>query len=76
MEDQSRIEEILGEWLDRRDAGERVDPEEVIAAHPELSEELRRRFKALSLMVDALGDLIVTGPTGTNVMDVQVVLWR
>ena len=24
----------------------------------------------------ALGDLIVTGPTGTNVMDVQVVLWR
>ena len=25
---------------------------------------------------DALGDLIVTGPTGTNVMDVQVVLWR
>ena len=24
----------------------------------------------------ALGDLVVTGPTGTNVMDVQVVLWR
>ena len=24
----------------------------------------------------ALDDLIVTGPTGTNVMDVQVVLWR
>ena len=24
---------------------------------------------------DALGDLIVTGPTGTNVMDVQVALW-
>ena len=25
---------------------------------------------------EALGDLIVTGPTGTNVMDVQVALWR
>ncbi len=24
----------------------------------------------------ALGDLILTGPTGTNVMDLQVVLWR
>lgn len=51
-----RREEILGEWLDLRDAGERVAHEEVIAAHPDLAVELRRRFRALSLMVDAMGD--------------------
>ena len=45
-----RIASILREWIEARDRGEEVDPEEVIAAHPELADELRERFETLSLL--------------------------
>jgi WD40 repeat protein/serine/threonine protein kinase len=44
---ESLVERIVGAWQERIDAGEAVDPEAVIAAHPEVAETLRDCFKAL-----------------------------
>ena len=41
MSDDSRIDDILGEWRARRDAGERVSEGEVIAANPAQVEQFR-----------------------------------
>ncbi|MHC4954165.1 MAG: tetratricopeptide repeat protein [Planctomycetota bacterium] len=49
MSRDGRIPEVLGEWRERLERGEHVDPEEVIAAHPELAEELRRRFETMAM---------------------------
>ena len=46
----SRLASILGDWRSRLDAGEDVDPERVIAEHPDLAQELRAQFEALSRM--------------------------
>ena len=43
-----RATEILAACRERLDRGEAVDPEEVVRAHPELADTLRRRFAALS----------------------------
>ena len=56
MTDADRIASILGEWLEGRDRGETVDSGAVIAAHPDLAEELRRRFQALSLLEETGDD--------------------
>ena len=53
MGDDSRIDEILGEWRERCDRGEAVDPEDVVREHPDLAEPLRARFRALSLLEGA-----------------------
>jgi len=50
MNDENRIASIIGEWVEARNRGERVDPEEVVRAHPELAEELSRRLAVLSRM--------------------------
>src|SRR5262249_2599680 len=39
-----RLEEVLGEYLQRLDGGESVDREQLVARHPELAEELRSYF--------------------------------
>jgi len=44
MEHESKVVAILGEWRRRRDEGEFLDPEDVIRDHPELADELRKRF--------------------------------
>ncbi len=50
MDQDSRIADIIGAWRARRDRGEVVRPEEVIADHPDLAEALRARFAALQLL--------------------------
>ncbi len=50
-----QVSDILGQWRDRRDGGEAVDPEEVIRAHPELADALRARFKAIAELERHLG---------------------
>ena len=42
-----RIAEILGEWLG---TAERPDPQDVVARHPELADELQTRFRAMELV--------------------------
>ena len=48
MSAEDRLAEILGDWQERRDRGEYVDPDELVRAHPELADELRARFLALA----------------------------
>ncbi len=50
MPDDERIAEILGEWYERRDRGEQVTPEDVVASHPDLAEPLRERFEMLGVI--------------------------
>jgi len=54
LDDDDVIDEILGEWRARRDAGESVDSETFVRAHPEHAETLRACFAALRLVPDAL----------------------
>lgn len=58
MSDDGRIGEIVAAWRDRRDRGEAEDPEQVIAAHPPLAEELRRAFGALALLDRAAAGML------------------
>jgi len=48
------VERIVGDWREARDRGERVQPEEVIAAHPDLADSLRARFEAMALLDAAI----------------------
>ena len=48
MSDDSRLASIVGEWQARLDRGEHVDPEAVIAEHPDLADALREQLRALS----------------------------
>ncbi|MCK6460612.1 MAG: protein kinase, partial [Planctomycetes bacterium] len=50
-----RLAEILGQWRDRRDRGEAVDPEELIREHPDLADALRARFRAIAELERHLG---------------------
>ena len=49
-----RLSEILGDWYERREQGETLEPEDVVRAHPELAEPLRQRFAALEFVDLAL----------------------
>ena len=54
--DDSRIDSILGDWRARRDEGEALSIDDVIAANPDIADSLRARFDALSAIAkrDAL----------------------
>ncbi|MHC4578191.1 MAG: protein kinase domain-containing protein [Planctomycetota bacterium] len=54
MASDDRLDEILGQWQEAWEAGDPIDPEEVIRAHPELALALRARFEALDLVDVAL----------------------
>ncbi len=41
---QARLEDVLGEYMQRLDRGEAVDREQFLARHPDLAEELRSYF--------------------------------
>jgi len=53
MDTTDRLADILGSWLEARDRGEHVRPEEVVSAHPELAVDLRARFAAMKLLEEA-----------------------
>ena len=46
----SRLASILGDWRSQIDGGHEIDPEAVIAENPDLADELRAQFNALSKM--------------------------
>jgi serine/threonine protein kinase/tetratricopeptide (TPR) repeat protein len=46
---EERLAAIFGAWRERIERGEDVDPEEVVRGHPDLADELRRRFFALRM---------------------------
>ena len=50
---EERAAAAFGEWRERIDRGESVAPEDVIAAHPELADALRRQFDALRVVARA-----------------------
>ena len=43
-EQEDQLDELLAEYLQRQEAGESVDPESLIAAHPAFAEEMREFF--------------------------------
>jgi serine/threonine protein kinase/predicted Zn-dependent protease len=51
-----RIAEVLGSWQERRERGESMDPDALIAAHPEVAAELAARLVALGYLDGALAD--------------------
>ena len=51
---EQRTDSILADWLERRDRGDTIPPQTVIAAHPECASELRARFAALEFVDMAL----------------------
>jgi serine/threonine protein kinase/tetratricopeptide (TPR) repeat protein len=56
---EERAAAVFGEWRERIDGGETVDPDELIRAHPEIATELRRQFEALRAVARAFE---VAGP--------------
>jgi tetratricopeptide (TPR) repeat protein len=44
---EEHVATIVGDWRERHERGEPVTPEDVIAVHPELADELREAFDAL-----------------------------
>jgi serine/threonine protein kinase/tetratricopeptide (TPR) repeat protein len=50
VSDEQRIADIVWEFCERRDAGEHVDPEQLLRDHPDLADELRIRLLALDIV--------------------------
>src|SRR5512145_2023127 len=55
--DSSRLEALVGEYVDRLRSGERIDPVDILAEHPDLGEEVVRELHAF---------LDLCGPEGTE----------
>jgi serine/threonine protein kinase len=55
-EKQERASVIIAECMRRKDAGKSVNPEKVLAAHPELSDELREYFDGEQMLGNLLDD--------------------
>ncbi|MHC4941350.1 MAG: serine/threonine-protein kinase, partial [Planctomycetota bacterium] len=56
MTSADRLDEIIALWQEERDRGHAVDPESLIREHPELGDDLRRRFEALHLVDLAIAE--------------------
>jgi tetratricopeptide (TPR) repeat protein/RIO-like serine/threonine protein kinase len=56
MERDERIAEILGVWQERRERGESIEPAALIAAHPDLADDLSERLAALGYLDLALAN--------------------
>ena len=54
---ETRLGEVLASWLERRERGEPVDAESLIAEHPDLAEDLRAHFEAARFVDAALAGL-------------------
>lgn len=52
---QERLTQVLDQFLRRLEAGERPNPDELAAAHPDLAEHLRRYIGSLRSLQDAAG---------------------
>lgn len=59
-----RIGRVLNEYLDRKQRGEPVDAEDLLAAHPDLADELRDHFG----MVQQVSTAVSSGGAGTTVV--------
>ncbi len=49
MSDEERVAEILADWCDRRERGERVEIDGIARQHPDLAEALVRRLAAIEV---------------------------
>jgi tetratricopeptide (TPR) repeat protein len=54
-------DDVFARWRERREAGEAIDPETLIAAHPDLADDLRRRFAVLPLLDRVAADAWESG---------------
>ena len=50
MREADRIAEILAGWADRRNTEGAMTPEDVIAGHPDVADQLAARFATLGLL--------------------------
>jgi serine/threonine protein kinase len=64
MDREDHVAAIVGDWRERQERGEPITPEDVIAVHPELADELREAFEALEYV-----GMVFSGPAppGTSV---------
>jgi serine/threonine protein kinase/tetratricopeptide (TPR) repeat protein len=53
--DEDRVAALLAEWCDRVERGDAADPDDLVAAHPDLAVELRRGLRSLEYVDAALG---------------------
>ena len=56
MREEERVAEILGAWHEAQDRGELVEPDDVVARHPDLADELREHFEILGVIDRVLSD--------------------
>jgi len=56
VRDEERVAEILGAWHEAQDRGELVEPDDVVARHPDLADELREHFEILGVIDRVLSD--------------------
>jgi hypothetical protein len=61
-ENGERVDQVLAEYMRRRDSGESLGPQDVIAAHPDVADELRSYFEMAEL-VDKAVVRVETQPT-------------
>ena len=61
----AEIDRIVEEWCERRDRGETIDVEALIADHPEYAKKLRTIFGAEHLLGDALRPSLPPGAPKT-----------
>jgi hypothetical protein len=61
-ENGERVDQVLAEFMRRRDSGESLSPQDVIAAHPDVADELRSYFEMAEL-VDQAVVRVETQPT-------------
>ena len=74
MTREDRIAELLGAWQERREAGVFEDPESVIAAHPDLADELRAHFLAAQAVEQAYAETrFLRGDAPRRIGDYEIV---
>ena len=49
MTRETRIAELLGDWFERQESGEPLDPETLIRENPDLADDLRVHFKLIEV---------------------------
>ena len=73
MTREDHIAKLLGAWQEGREAGGYVDPEEVIAAHPDLADELRAHFLAAQAVEQAYAESrFLQGETPRRIGDYEI----